>query len=92
MIISALYFWGVLGCIVTEAFTALAQCERETLALPATYRRPSYLAIRLIVALCAGVIPLVLDAQSIFAAFYLGVSAPLFLDRLAKAIEAEAKG
>ena len=91
MTIPDLYLWGVFGNVAVEAAAALAWCEKENFALPARYRRPAYLAIRLIVALCAGMIPIVLDAQSVYSAFYLGASAPLFLDRLAKGVESEAK-
>ena len=90
--IPVLYLWGVFGSVAVEAVAALAWCEKENFALPARYRQPAYLTIRLIIALCAGMVPIVLDAQSVYCAFYLGASAPLFLDRLAKGVESEAKG
>lgn len=91
MAIPDYYVWGVLGSVAVEAAAALASCVQEGFALPARYRHLAYPIIRLIVALCAGMMPIVLDAQSIYAAFYLGASAPLLLDRLAKGVESEAK-
>jgi hypothetical protein len=50
---------------------------------PAIYGESFYLLLRLEVALGpAGGLPLLLDASNRLTAFYLGVSAPLVLDRL----------
>jgi hypothetical protein len=39
------------------------------------------------VAIAAGVFPIALDAQNALAAFYLGISAPVALDRLSRGLK-----
>lgn len=89
--IPVIYCWGLFGSLAVEAAAALVYCEQENFNLPVRYRKPAYLFIRLIVAMAAGMVPIIMNAQSIYAAFYLGASAPLFLDRLAKGVESETK-
>ena len=49
---------------------------------------PFYLFVRLLFALiAAGSLPVMMDAASLWSAFYLGISAPLVFDRLARGLQ-----
>lgn len=81
------YVWGVFGSLAVEVGAALRLCVEEDYALPRRYKSTAYLVIRLLVAMCGGMLALVLDGQTIYAAFYLGASAPLFLEKLAQGVD-----
>src|SRR3954471_22862640 len=80
------YWIGVLGSLMVELFSAAKACGELDGAVPPRYKRPFYLGTRVLMALFSGVLAVVLEAPSAFAAFYLGVSAPLVMDRLAQGV------
>lgn len=82
----SVYWVGVLGSIVVEVFALSRDCANLDGRLPTRYRRGPYLLSRILVAAASGVLPLVFDAPSALAAFYLGVSAPLVIDKLAQGV------
>jgi hypothetical protein len=80
------YWIGVLGSLMVELFAAAKACGEIDGAVPPRYKRPFYIATRILMALFAGVLAVVFEAPSAFAAFYLGASAPLVMDRLAQGV------
>ncbi len=81
------YLIGVLGTIAVE----LAAMAKATASLggrvPSKYRSPFYLLTQALLALGGGGVPaVVIDTESKLAAFYLGASAPLILDKLARGV------
>lgn len=52
--------------------------------LPARYRKVTYLFVRTLLALSGGTLAVVFDSPTALAAFYLGASAPIVLDKLAQ--------
>lgn len=80
------YWIGVLGSLMVELYAAAKACGELDGAVPPRYRKPFYLATRIFMTLLSGVLPVVFEAPSAFAAFYLGVSAPLVMDRLAQGV------
>jgi hypothetical protein len=81
----------VFGSVAAEIVAALNATSKLKGKCPEIYKQPFYLVIRVAVALIpAGGLPLVLGADNVQTAFYLGLSAPLFLDRLQKGLDATA--
>ncbi len=81
------YFWGVLGNIAVEMAAALPLAAKDHGRFPSKYRNGVFLAVRGMFALIAGVVPVALDAQNMWAALWLGASAPLIFDRAARGLE-----
>lgn len=74
----------MLGSLVVEVGAccrAMANAEGD---LPTRYGKPLYLFVRLLLALSGGTLAVVFDAPTALAAFYLGASAPIVLDKLAQ--------
>ena len=57
---------------MVELFYAAKACGELEGAVPPRYKRPFYIATRILMALFAGVLAIVFEAPSAFAAFYLG--------------------
>jgi hypothetical protein len=82
------FFVGALGSITLEIAAALKLSAEMGGVCPPIYKQPFYLSVRLIFALtAAGLLPVMMSAQSIWSAFYLGVTAPLVFDRLARGLQ-----
>ena len=79
------HFWvGVMGSLsieVTTCWRAMANADGD---LPVRYKKPVYLIVRGLLALGGGTLAVVFDAPTALAAFYLGASAPIVLDKLAQ--------
>jgi hypothetical protein len=73
----------VFGSVAAELVAALNACSKNGGDTPPIYKRPFYLIIRAAVALIpAGGLPILLHAPNELTAFYLGLSAPLVLERM----------
>lgn len=82
------YAIGVLGSIGVEVAAALKLTAEHGGACPPIYKRPFYVVMRCTFALiAAGPLPVLMDAASWLAAFYLGISAPVVFDRLARGLQ-----
>lgn len=81
------YWIGVIGSLAAEVASAFKACSDIDGRCPDRYKRPAYLIFRALLALFSGALPVVLDAQNSLTAFYLGASAPLILDRLARGVK-----
>lgn len=81
------YWVGVIGSVAVELGAAFKECSEIGGRCPDRYKQPFYLAIRLLLAFASGTIPAVADAPNALTSFYLGASAPLFLDRLARGVK-----
>jgi hypothetical protein len=82
------YAIGVVGSITTEIAAAVRLSAALGGACPPLYKKPFYISARLLFALtAAGLLPVMMSAQSIWAAFYLGVTAPIVFDRLARGLQ-----
>lgn len=81
--ISEIYFTAVAGSFCAE-ITALLQASTKLQGnCPEKYKKPFYVIVRVLFALIvAGFIPVVLGANTIAAAFFMGVSAPIIMDKL----------
>ncbi|UJQ93035.1 hypothetical protein [Mariluticola halotolerans] len=82
-----MYWTGVLGSFAVEIGAALKICTEIGGKTPPMYKEPFYLGVRIALALAAaGPLAAFLSNGSGLTAFYLGASAPLVLDQLAKGI------
>jgi hypothetical protein len=52
--------------------------------LPDRYLKPAYVIVRALLALSGGALAVVFDSPTALAAFYLGASAPIVIDKLAQ--------
>lgn len=78
-------FWvGVLGSLVVEVGACYRATANNEGDLPARYRKIPYLIVRTLLALSGGALAVVFDSPTALAAFYLGASAPIVLDKLAQ--------
>lgn len=82
------YFIGCFGSIAVEIGAALKASVDLDGRCPERYLRPFYIIIRVLMILVAGAIPAFLDAANSLTALYMGASAPLFLDRLGRGVDA----
>jgi hypothetical protein len=81
---------GALGSLAIELATAVKLTTENKGACPTIYKQRFYLIIRIGFALvCAGPLAVLMDAASNWSAFYLGISAPLVYDRLARGLQPE---
>jgi hypothetical protein len=83
------FYWGVVGSLSAEVASALKECKDLGGVCPPLYKSAFYLVVRVLVAIAAGVFPIALDAQNALTAFYLGISAPVALDRLSRGLQIE---
>lgn len=81
------YWIGVIGSLAVEIGAAFKACSELDGHCPEKYKRFAYILFRVLLALISGTLPVVMDAQNALTAFYLGASAPLILDRLAKGVK-----
>lgn len=81
------YWLGVIGSIAVELGAAFKECGDLNGRCPERYKQPFYLGVRALLALASGTIPAVAEAPNALTSFYLGASAPLFLDRLARGVK-----
>ena len=81
------YWIGVIGSLAVEIGAAFKACSELDGHCPERYKRFAYILFRVLLALISGTLPVVMDAQNALTAFYLGASAPLILDRLAKGVK-----
>lgn len=84
---TAPYWIGFIGSLSVEAGAAFKECGELNGRCPERYKQPAYLVIRTLLALASGALPVVMDATNALTAFYLGASAPLILDRLARGVK-----
>lgn len=80
------YWTGVLGSVAVEVVAAFKACVEIDGRCPERYKKPFYLLIRTALAFASGALPAFMHAQNALTAFYLGGSAPLVLDRMAKGL------
>lgn len=86
--VSVPYLCAVIGNIGVELTVALGSAANNGGRFPARYTRWPYLAGRAVFALVfAGSLPMMLGANTKSAAFYLGASAPLVYDKLARGLD-----
>jgi len=82
---------AALGSLALELATAVKLTTENHGTCPQIYKKPFYCVIRVGFALvCAGPLAVLFDAASSWSAFYLGISAPLVYDRLARGLQPEA--
>jgi|SRR6185437_733071 len=82
------YWTGVLGSLAVELATAVKLTTEHDGICPPIYKRPFYIFVRALFALVgAGSLPVMMNAASLWSAFYLGISAPLVFDRLARGLQ-----
>jgi hypothetical protein len=81
------YWLGVIGSVAVEVAAAAKECSELNGRCPERYKQPFYLIVRGLLALASGTIPAVAEAPNALTSFYLGASAPLFLDRLARGVK-----
>jgi hypothetical protein len=85
-----LYLCGVFGSAAAEIVAALRETQKLSGRCPELYKRPFYICVRILVALVpAGGLPVLLSASNLQTAFYLGLSAPLLLDRLQRSLQSD---
>jgi hypothetical protein len=88
-----LYLAAVLGSAAAEFATALRESSLIDGKCPARYKEPFYLAARAAFALLiAGPLPFVFEISTNLAAFYMGVTAQIIVDRLVKGHFPKPKG
>ncbi|WP_037461297.1 hypothetical protein [Sinorhizobium fredii] len=81
-------FWiGAFGSIAVEICAAAKACADLDGACPQRYKKPFYIFTRFALAATSGAVPTVLEAANGLTAFYMGVSAPLIIDRLQRGLE-----
>lgn len=86
----AAFGMGALGSLAIELATAVKLTTENHGTCPPIYKKPFYCVIRVVFALiCAGPLAVLMDAASYWSAFYLGISAPLVYDRLARGLQPE---
>lgn len=82
---SATLFWlGCAGSAAVEIANGCRACANLDGRVPVRYTRWPYLMSRLLLALAGGTLAVVFEAPTSLAAFYLGASAPLVIDKLAQ--------
>ena len=81
------YWIGFIGSVTVELGAAFKECSELNGRCPERYKQRAYLTFRALLAFASGTIPVVMDAPNALTAFYLGASAPLFLDRLARGVK-----
>lgn len=81
------YWTGVLGSLAVEVASAVKDCLAIEGRCPERYKKFPYLLFRTVLAFVSGALPVIMASPNPFNAFYLGASAPLILDRLAKGVK-----
>ena len=82
------YSFGVLGSAAIEIASALRLSTRTGGGCPPIYKKPFFLTARFLFAVAAaGPLPVLMEAPSLWAAFYYGISAPVIFDRLARGLQ-----
>jgi hypothetical protein len=81
-----LYLLGVFGSMMVEISQAVTTAGFYGGKAPPQYRQPFFVLMRIMLALAAGVIPVVLEANTAYNAIVLGASAPLFFDKAARGL------
>jgi hypothetical protein len=85
-VIPNVYLQGVGGSLAVEIFAVVKASASIGGACPPPYNKPFYVCARVVMALAAGSVPVMLDAQNVLNAVVLGASAPLFYDRAARGV------
>lgn len=81
------YLCAVTGSLGVEFAAAMTAAGNAGGKFPERYKRPPYLAARVIFAFVfAGSLPFILEAATAAAAFYIGACAPVVYDKLARGI------
>jgi hypothetical protein len=83
---AALFGWAFFASIGIEVGAALKAITSAEGTLPPLYKSPAYIVVRLLFACVAGGLGIVL-ATTPLTALYVGASAPIVLDRLAKGLD-----
>ena len=86
------YWVGFIGSVTVEIGAALKDCSELNGRCPERYKQTAYLIFRTAMAFASGALPVVMDAPNALTAFYLGASAPLILDRLARGVKPSLTG
>lgn len=83
-----MYWIGVLGSLAVEIAAALKICTEIGGHVPPLYKKPAYIVIRLLLAVVgAGPLAELLANGAHLTAFYIGASAPLVIDQMAKGVK-----
>lgn len=80
------YWAGVIGSAAVEFITLMRAATKLDGHMPARYKRPAYVIVRIANPFVCGTLPMIMDAATPLIAFYLGGSAPLVLDKLAEGV------
>ena len=79
------YLCAVLGSLAVDLAFAVGEAQAADGHFPARFRKLAYVVGRVVFAVfCAGLLPILLNAKTVTAAFYMGVSAPVIYERLAR--------
>lgn len=83
------YYWvGVWGSLAVEIAAALKICTEIGGHWPPLYKKPAYVVIRTVMVFGgAGPLAMWMSGESIPAAVYIGASAPLIIDQMAKGLK-----
>lgn len=84
--IPKIYLWGVFGSIAIEIATIYQSVRQNDGVLQAPFTKPAYIIFRIMLALIAGVIPVIANVSTALAAVYMGASAPLYFDRISRGL------
>lgn len=86
--ITLIYLTGVFGSLAVELAALVRELAASQGQLPAQYKTWSYPIFRVLFAfLAAGALAVVLEAKTLVAALYIGISAPLIFDRVASGVK-----
>lgn len=79
-----IYFIGLGGSLLVEFIAFVHACEMHGRHVPRRYQHFLYLISRFTLPLLYATVPVLLGANSVISALYIGASAPIVLDRLAQ--------
>ena len=74
----------MIGSLVVEIGACCRASANNDGEIPVRYTKVGYLFVRLLLALSGGTLAVVFDSPTALAAFYLGASTPIVLDKLAQ--------
>lgn len=82
-----IYFSGLFGSAAVEFSSMMKATLAENGNCPDLYKKPFYVLARAILGIVfAAPLPVLLDANSMLTAIYMGASAPLIIDKLASGV------
>jgi hypothetical protein len=86
------YLIGFIGSAVVEIAAFAKAVHEHNGAVPARYDSAAYLFSRIAMPFISGTIPVAFGAHTLIMAFYLGASAPVLIDKLAKGVLPDPSG